>query len=98
MTAATVARKKGEPLGETVRECPLCDSTHLEYEFVAEGAPVCGCLECGLLFLNPQPRTDPVVGDTSPADSKVLREIHRANAVERLDQLVAYSNIAKGRL
>ena len=97
MVAAAARRKRG-PLGETRRECPICESPHLEYEFVVDRSPVCGCQECGLLFLNPQPRETAPEPGVAPLDSDLLLDIYRANAAERLQELIAYSGIRGGSL
>src|ERR1700761_3251297 len=93
LKTSTAARNKGEPLGETQRQCPICDSTHLEYEFVVDRSPVCGCQACGLLFLNPQPRPGPDADVVLELDTDALTPIYRANAAHRLDELTAYAGI-----
>ncbi len=94
---STATKRMREPLGETRRECPICESPHLDYEFVVDRSPVCSCQECGLLFLNPQPRNVPARESTVQA-TDVLTEIYRANAAERLEELIAYSRIESGSL
>ena len=95
---ATAAKRKRQPLGETRQQCPICESPHLEYEFVVERSPVCSCQECGLLFLNPQPRETAPEPGVSPVESELLIEIHRANAAERLRDVIAYSGLRSGTL
>ena len=83
------------------RECPICESSELAYEFVVDAVPVCGCSRCGLLFLNPPPS----IGDD---DETVNREIGLAdgpqpgpdetNAAERIVQFMRYAGISAGRL
>ena len=80
------------PLGRSRRDCPICSSRDLSYEFIVQGFPVCGCDHCGLLFLNPQP--DRAVGETAkpgaPQMQESVYELHASNASSRLDQLMAY--------
>ncbi len=97
-TGTAAARSKREPLGETRRQCPLCESSHLEYQFIVDRIPVCGCEECGLLFLNPQPSVGPGEEPSSPSDSDLLSDVYRTNAAKRLQQLLAYSGIQNGAL
>ncbi len=97
MPSAATKRKR-EPLGEARRQCPICESPHLDYEFVVDRSPVCSCQECGLLFLNPQPRSVVAQGSAAAAQSDVLTRIYRANAAERLQDLIAYSGMESGRL
>lgn len=97
LSAAT--KRARQPVGESRQQCPICESPHLEYEFVVEKSPVCGCQDCGLLFLNPQPaRTFPVDDETSQLQSKVLVDLYRANAVERMQQLTSYARLRGGKL
>lgn len=95
---STAAKPKRGPLGQTQRECPICESPHLEYEFVVDRSAVCACQECGLLFLNPQPRTPASADGIAPLESQVLTEIYQANASERFRELIAYSGIESGSL
>lgn len=97
MTSASAIQQNQESLGETQRQCPICESSQLEYEFVIDRSPVCGCQECGLLFLNPQPLAGPD-DRTLHLDSDDLAEIYQANAAERLQELIAYSGIQSGSL
>jgi hypothetical protein len=84
--------------GRMRKSCPVCESRSLNYEFVVDRAAVCGCVECGLLFLNPQPGPAATESsDETPVDEG-LNAIYRANAVERMDQLAAYSKLEGGRL
>src|SRR5689334_8488645 len=57
--AVRAANRQRELIGKTYRECPICASLHLEYEFLVDKSPVCGCQTCGLLFLNPAPEGVP---------------------------------------
>jgi hypothetical protein len=100
---STAARTKAQPrraLGHAVRQCPICSSTELGYEFIVDGCPVCQCEHCGLLFLNPQPAAaDPqtlVIG--SPAMPASVYDLHASNAASRLDQLGAYAGAGLQRL
>jgi glycosyltransferase involved in cell wall biosynthesis len=97
MPSAAAKPKRG-PLGQARRECLICESPHLEYEFIVDRIPVCACQECGLLFLNPQPRDIGVEEGVAPLESHVLTEIYQANAAERLEALIAYSGIRGGSL
>jgi hypothetical protein len=85
-------------MGKAHGRCPICDSTHLEYEFGVDKSPVCGCQDCGLLFLNPQP-VDAPASDRAPAmDSNALTSVYAANARERMRELIAYSGKREGKL
>lgn len=90
MTAATA---KSQRTSEAYRECPLCLSPRLEYEFVVEGARACACQGCGLLFLNPAPA---VTEDASSRKDQF--EITEPEAQAIVEQLVAYSRVSNGRL
>jgi Glycosyl transferase family 2 len=95
---STPARKhQYHPIGKTHRVCPICGSAHLEYEFVVNRSPVCGCQECGLLFLNPQPVHDAACGIPRP-EANGLDELLERNAAKRIEQLLAYSGIHTGNL
>jgi SAM-dependent methyltransferase len=79
--------------GSAVRQCRLCRSSDLAFEFMADGFAVCRCAHCHLLFLNPQPvETNP---SHSGADRPPMRtsvyDLHAANAASRLDRLMAYA-------
>src|SRR4051812_3462559 len=98
MLGAMALTRSSGVSGTIRKSCPVCESRSLNYEFVVDRAAVCGCVDCGLLFLNPQPepiRTERV--EASAAD-KSLTAIYKANAVERMDQLAAYCNLNGGRL
>jgi hypothetical protein len=58
--------------------------------------PVCGCQECGLLFLSPQPE-EPLAAEFAEEPSE-LDEITEAKAAGRLRQLIAYSGTRGGKL
>jgi hypothetical protein len=61
-------------------------------------SPVCGCKDCGLLFLNPQPpEAHPNVHKPLPEPNAAV-EVYEANATERIQQLAAYAGIQEGRL
>jgi hypothetical protein len=76
----------------------VCESDQLEYKFVADKSPVCGCQECGLLFLNPQPREIETTPPAGPPATPAAEEIQEANAAERMQDLVDYSGLKEGRL
>ncbi|MBV9083265.1 MAG: glycosyltransferase [Acidobacteriaceae bacterium] len=69
---------------------------HLEYEFLVERSPVCGCQTCGLLFLNPTPESGsdeqsaPLAQDSSRFDA--------ANAETIVNDLIRYSGVQTGQL
>ncbi len=95
---STAAKRQQESIGQTHRSCPICESAHLEYEFVVDKSPVCGCRNCGLLFLNPQP-AGPASGEPISASAgPELTDVYKTNASERLDQFIAYSGLRNGRL
>jgi hypothetical protein len=74
-----------------MKHCPVCASVELGYEFIVDGAPVCRCAHCDLLFLNPQPaRSHPDGANGTPMQLSVY-ELHMANAASRLNQLIAYA-------
>jgi SAM-dependent methyltransferase len=98
VTATTAAKMQREPLGKTHQECPICGSQQLEYEFVVDGAPVCGCEDCGLLFLNPQPGAVREREADKAAQSAEMHELFEANAAARIQQLVSYSGLCGGKL
>src|SRR3954454_12562084 len=85
-------------MGTAFSRCPICDSTHLEYEFVVDRSPVCGCQDCGLLFLNPQPGIDVSPQGVFPLQRSASEEVYEANAVERLRKLTSYSGLTGGTL
>src|SRR4051794_1698035 len=85
-------------MGKAHRRCPICESPHLEYEFVVDKSPVCGCQDCGLLFLSPQPARSPAGERLTPVESSALTDIYAANARERLRELVLYSGRCEGKL
>lgn len=87
-----------EPMGKTHQECPICGSHQLEYEFVVDRAPVCGCEDCGLLFLNPQPGSGRGQASAPLAESIQPRELYQASAAARIQQLIAYSGLRSGKL
>ena len=87
-------------LGHAVRQCPICGSTELGFEFSVDGCPLCQCEHCGLLFLNPQPTaTELRVEDIGSARMPVsVYDLHASNAASRLDQLAAYAGVRLQRL
>jgi len=98
VTSTTAVQQRREPIGKTHRQCPICDSSHLEYEFVVDKSPVCGCQACGLLFLNPQPGISSAKPFISPPEPDNLTGVYEANARERVARLVAYSGVHSGKL
>src|SRR5579885_3613442 len=84
--ASAATKLKRAPLGETQRQCPICESPQLEYKFTVEKS----------LILQPAIPT----GDT-PAnllESDAPTDVDRANAAERLAQFIAYSGAKAGKL
>ena len=90
-------KKQREVIGRVFQQCPACESPYLEYEFVVERSPVCGCQDCGLVFLNPQPggrRAD----EPAPSAPAGAEEVYERNAIEKIDQLIEYSGLQSGVL
>jgi SAM-dependent methyltransferase len=98
--STNTAQKPDRALGPAVRQCPICLSHELHYEFIAEGYPVCRCEHCGLMFLNPQPLVR--LGQRQPPKAEPMQgsvyELHAANAASRLDQLLVYAGVGVRRL
>jgi len=99
MTTATAKPTKVKgATGRMQRECPLCGSAELDYEFIVENCPLCCCRDCSLTFLNPQPEAS-VAEDPKPLESgDGVYEIHAANAAEQMDQFISYGGRSTGRL
>jgi Glycosyl transferase family 2/Methyltransferase domain len=95
--AAKFAKAKGAT-GRMQRECPLCGSAELDYEFIVENCPLCCCRDCSLSFLNPQPEPQETRGTTPVESGEGVYEMHAANASARLDQFTAYLGASAGRL
>ena len=78
----------------------MCSSRDLRYEFIVDGFPVCGCEQCGLLFLNPQPGSAALqTAATSAQPMQVsVYDLHASNAASRLDQLMVYAGARPQRL
>jgi hypothetical protein len=85
-------------MGAAFSRCPICDSTYLEYEFVVDKSPICGCQDCGLLFLNPQPPIDAGSENVSASQPGTSAEVYEANAAERIRELISYPGLAGSRL
>ncbi len=96
--AARAANRDREIIGATHRECPICGSLHLEYEFLMDRSPVCGCQTCGLLFLNPAPETIPAEGSTGTPRSGKSAELGGTTAAAMIQELLDYSGVERGRL
>ncbi len=96
-TTAKPLRVKGAT-GRVQRECPLCGSAELDYEFIVENCPLCCCRECSLTFLNPQPEAWAGVGPEPLESGDGVYEIDAANAAARLDQFISYAKTSTGRL
>lgn len=69
---------------------------HLEYEFLIDRAPVCGCQTCGLLFLNPAPEA--AVDQGGVPESSDFSNVYEANAEDIISELIGYSGIREGRM
>ena len=98
MISTATMQQRAKVIGKTHRQCPLCESVHLEYEFVVDRSPVCGCQACGLLFLNPQPESVVEEDRAFSQEDQTTAEVHETNATERLEQLIAYSGLKSGKL
>ena len=61
-------------------------------------SPVCGCQDCGLLFLNPQPGLEVVQNGAGAAQPSTSTDVYEANAAERIQELASYSGLAGGTL
>ncbi len=96
--AARAANRQREFIGRTRRECPICGSLHLEYEFLMAKSPVCGCQTCGLLFLNPEPENGRASGQAETPRAEKFARISEAHAKETIRQLIEYSGSQSGRL
>jgi len=96
-TTAKSTRVKGAT-GRIQRQCPLCGSPELDYEFIVENCPLCCCRECSLTFLNPQPGRDEPSGAELLEAGEGIYEIHAENAAARLDQFISYAGVLSGRL
>src|SRR4051794_29932290 len=91
-------KRQTVPIGKTFQRCPLCSSQHLAYEFIVDRSPLCACVDCGLLFINPQPDTPDVPSSTPASDGELKFPMQEANASERLGELLAYSGLKTGTL
>jgi len=97
VSTAKSTRVKGAT-GRVQRECPLCGSPEMDYEFIVENCPLCCCRECSLMFLNPQPGRDEPSGAELLEAGEGIYEIHIENAAARLDQFISYAGTSTGRL
>jgi SAM-dependent methyltransferase len=99
-SSTQAAPHQDRALGPMVRQCPICTSGELSYEFIVDGYPVCRCARCSLLFLNPQPANRK--GEDNHGGARLLErgvyELHAVNAARRLDQLLAYADGGLRRL
>lgn len=96
--ASTATRQRRAAVGRTFHQCPICQSSYLEYEFVVDKSPVCGCQDCGLVFLNPQPVEDAPARADDAATREAVQRVYEANAAERIDELIAYAGRRGGEL
>ncbi len=94
---AVEKRKSVATLGRMVRECPICASPELNYDFIIERFPACSCRRCGLMFLNPQPVHEGMASDKATSAGGIY-ELQSANASRRLEQLLEYAGIQTGRV
>ncbi len=76
-----------------LRQCRLCGSPELTFEFGVDGCALEQCVQCGQLFLNPQPplATPPAHEANAETLGAGVYELHTANAVSRLDDLLSYA-------
>lgn len=93
---STAIRRQSGAVDGVHSHCPICESRHLASEFIVDGAPVCACQECGLLFRNPQ--LEAPVGSHQTEAQFEPDEIGEARAAAWLRQLIAYSGMRAGRL
>jgi len=100
-TMATASRSQAIRIGRVQRECPICSAPDLEYEFIIDTYAACICRRCSLLFLNPQPpdvQDRQAQVDPFSQDSTGVYDIHATNAATRLNQLIQYAGLERGRL
>jgi hypothetical protein len=93
----TAAARTPAPIGRSQHPCPICESRRLEYEFTVDKSPVLRCEDCGLLFLGPQPavRQEP---PREPAEANHAEAVCAANAAGRIEYLLRYTGLRRGRL
>lgn len=96
-TTARSLRAKGAT-GRIQRECPLCGSAELDYEFIVDNCPLCCCRNCSLTFLNPQPESQEQSEATPLEAGAGVYEIQATNAATRLDQFISYTGSSAGKL
>ncbi len=96
--ASTATRQRQAAVGHTFQHCPICQSSYLEYEFVVDKSPVCGCQDCGLIFLNPQPIQNTPEEITALNTNDPAIRVYEANAAARIDDLIAYAGFDGGKL
>jgi hypothetical protein len=94
----TATAMKQTPIGRPLHQCPICESRRLEYKFVVDRSPVCGCEDCGLLFLNPQPAEPPEPPRPLAAEANQAEPVCAANAAGRMEHLLRYTGLRHGRL
>jgi hypothetical protein len=70
----------------------------LEYEFVVDRSPVCGCRDCGLLFLNPEPGREASEESARSSKPSTSIDVYEAKAAERIQELTSYSGLTDGTL
>lgn len=87
--------------------CPICDSTRLRYLFISYGYPICRCMDCNLLFRNPQPSDEALetiyaagedLGDETEDAKQGVVSMRMATARLYLKELIAYTGRATGEL
>ena len=59
---------------------------------------MCGCRDCGLLFLNPQPGLEAIPEDSHPLEPSASTDVYEANAAEKIQELISYSGLSSGTL
>jgi SAM-dependent methyltransferase len=60
--------------------CPLCNSTNSRPERIVAGQTLEKCVDCGLVFLNPQPPTTDVVDLYTDRDAEYLTTFYNRSA------------------
>jgi SAM-dependent methyltransferase len=86
------------------RACPVCDGERQAYRFLSQGFPVHACLDCGMMFVHPQPALESLArlraGNSGEADSgrAAVRAMTADTAQLYLRDLLEYHGAGRGRL
>jgi SAM-dependent methyltransferase len=87
--------------------CPVCQGKRIHFTFAFQGYRVVRCMECGLLFLNPQPSevdlavvygSSYFIGSDSPKDQAWVVDMKRRTARHYLEEIRRYRGQHGGRL